>query len=178
MLRPFDRRALVAAFVLALVLVPTASARHESDVVPSAEFVAPLPEPELVEEPFSLTMPAFGQLTSKYGLRWGRMHRGVDIGVLTKLGVVAAAAGTVTHVGYLPHFAGYGQVIRIDHGNGYETLYAHLSRMRVAPGDEVESGAWIGNAGCTGSCTGTHLHFELRDRGVPIDPLPFFVAGL
>jgi murein DD-endopeptidase MepM/ murein hydrolase activator NlpD len=168
--------ALVAAALFTLWLVPAASARHDgSFVVLLAEEpleLSPVAEPE----PFGLTTPAFGTLSSRFGPRWGRMHHGIDIGMLRKLGVVAAAAGKVTHTGYLPHFEGYGQVILIHHGNGYETLYSHLSRIRVGPGEVVEAGAWIGNAGCTGWCTGTHLHFELRERGIPIDPLPFFRA--
>jgi murein DD-endopeptidase MepM/ murein hydrolase activator NlpD len=166
--------ALLCAALL-LVFVPVAAAAHASDLHPWKHAV-PEPDPPEPPEPqaFTLTVPAFGQLTSRFGPRWGRMHHGIDIGTLTKLGVVAAAPGTVTHTGYLAHYAGYGKVILISHGEGRQTLYSHLSKIRVAPGEVVDAGAWIGNAGCTGWCTGTHLHFELRVKGVPVDPLPYF----
>lgn len=134
----------------------------------ASEPVAPEPEP------FSLRMPAFGQLTSEFGPRWGRMHQGIDVGILEKLPVVAAAGGEVVQTGYIPGYEGYGLVVVIDHGNGFDTLYAHLSRVRAKVGQQVEAGTWLGMAGCTGSCTGTHVHFELRKQGVPIDPMPFF----
>jgi murein DD-endopeptidase MepM/ murein hydrolase activator NlpD len=62
----------------------------------------------------------------------------------------------------------------VDVGGGYSLLYAHLSRVYVAQGQWVAAGDSIGEAGCTGSCTGTHLHFELREHGTPVDPAPFF----
>jgi murein DD-endopeptidase MepM/ murein hydrolase activator NlpD len=174
--QPTTRALLCAALLILLVPVATASAMHAPDIaIRSPADLDPEPEPEPAEpEPFTLRVPAFGQLTSTFGPRWGRMHHGIDIGTLTKLGVVAAAPGKVTHTGYLPRFAGYGKVILIAHGEGRQTLYSHLSKIRVVPGDEVDAGAWIGNAGCTGWCTGTHLHFELRVKGIPVDPLPFF----
>lgn len=136
--------------------------------------LAAAPEPVVPEpEPFSLVMPAFGEITSTFGPRWGRMHQGIDIGTLAHGAIVAAADGAATQTGYLRGYGGYGIVIVLDHGNGYETLYSHLSRVRVEPGDTIKAGTWIGMAGCTGSCTGTHLHFELREQGVPVDPMPF-----
>jgi murein DD-endopeptidase MepM/ murein hydrolase activator NlpD len=174
-LRLTKTHALLGAALLLLVLAPAAAAAPAPLLHPWTPAELEEPEPEPVEpEPFMLRVPAFGQLTSKFGLRWGRMHHGIDIGTLTKLGVVAAAPGKVTHTGYLTHYAGYGKVILIAHGEGRQTLYSHLSTIRVAPGEQVDAGAWIGNAGCTGWCTGTHLHFELRVKGVPVDPLPFF----
>lgn len=144
-------------------------------VAAAISFAAMPPEPVAPEpEPFSLRMPAFGQLTSEFGPRWGRMHQGIDVGILEKLPVVSAADGEVTQTGYIAGYEGYGLVVMIDHGNGLETLYAHLSRLRAKVGQKVGAGTWLGMAGCTGSCTGTHLHFELRRRGVAIDPMPFF----
>ena len=61
----------------------------------------------------------------------------------------------------------------VDTGSGYSLLYAHLSEASVVPGQWLAAGDPIGQAGCTGSCTGTHLHFELRLNGVPIDPAPY-----
>jgi len=124
------------------------------------------------EPQFSLEWPAEGTVTDGFGPRWGRMHTGVDIGILTRLSVTAAAPGTVEAIGQLEGYAGYGNIVLISHGEGRETLYAHLSHIRAEVGEHVEAGTWIGTAGCTGSCTGTHLHFELRRHGVPVDPMP------
>jgi murein DD-endopeptidase MepM/ murein hydrolase activator NlpD len=129
-------------------------------------------------EPFALAWPADGTVTDGFGPRWGRMHLGVDIGILRSLDVRAAAAGTVTEVGYLAGFEGYGNVVLVDVGDGYSTLYAHLTSPSVTPGEWLDSGDAVGVAGCTGSCTGTHLHFELRQDGEPIDPQPYLTSFL
>jgi murein DD-endopeptidase MepM/ murein hydrolase activator NlpD len=136
--------------------------------------VEPLPAPE--PEPFALVWPADGELTDGFGPRWGRPHTGIDVGILRRLRVVAAAPGRVEATGYLPGYAGYGNVVVISHELGLKTLYAHLSRVRAEVGQRVEAGEWIGMAGCTGSCTGTHLHFELREHGVAVDPIPFLTG--
>jgi murein DD-endopeptidase MepM/ murein hydrolase activator NlpD len=124
-------------------------------------------------EPLSLDWPADGAMTDGYGPRWGRMHLGVDVGILRSLDVRAAEGGTVTAAGWLTGYEGYGNVVTVDIGSGYSLLYAHLSVAQVVPGQWVSPGDAIGQAGCTGSCTGTHLHFELRKHGVPIDPFPY-----
>ena len=127
------------------------------------------------EQEVVLVWPADGSLTDGYGPRWGRMHRGIDIGMLRSLPVVAAASGTVTETGFLNGYAGYGTVVLVDLGDGYTTLYAHLSRVGVRAGERVTAGTRLGLAGCTGSCTGTHLHFELHRDGQAVDPAPFIV---
>jgi murein DD-endopeptidase MepM/ murein hydrolase activator NlpD len=114
--------------------------------------------------------PADGTVTSPYGQDGYRWHPGIDIGILRSLDVRAAATGVVTLVGFAQGFEGYGSVVQVQHGDGYSTLYAHLSRPLVHVGDWVGQGELIGDAGCTGWCTGTHLHFELRYRNVAIDP--------
>jgi murein DD-endopeptidase MepM/ murein hydrolase activator NlpD len=124
-------------------------------------------------EPLSLDWPADGTMTDGYGPRWGRMHLGLDVGILRSLDVRAAEGGTVTAAGWLTGYEGYGNVVTVDIGSGYSLLYAHLSVAQVVPGQWVSPGDAIGQAGCTGSCTGTHLHFELRKHGVPIDPFPY-----
>jgi murein DD-endopeptidase MepM/ murein hydrolase activator NlpD len=118
--------------------------------------------------------PANGSLTDGFGPRWGRLHAGLDIGILASLDVVAAREGLVTQTGYLTGFEGYGNVVLVDLGEGLRTLYAHLSQIDVRPGQWVSTGQRLGLAGCTGSCTGTHLHFELHRGGTPVDPLPLF----
>jgi len=125
-------------------------------------------------EPLTLEWPADGELTDGYGPRWGRMHLGLDIGILRSLTVRAAEGGTVTAAGWLTGYGGYGNVVTVDIGDGYSLLYAHLSTAHVIPGQWVDAGDTIGIAGCTGSCTGTHLHFELRKYGAPVDPFPYF----
>jgi len=124
-------------------------------------------------EPLTLEWPADGTMTDGFGQRWGRMHLGIDVGILTSLDVRAATSGTVTASGWLTGYEGYGNVVMIDAGGGYSVLYAHLSATHVVPGEWVAAGESIGMAGCTGSCTGTHLHFELRIDGVPVNPAPY-----
>src|SRR5687768_11500321 len=125
-------------------------------------------------EPLSLQWPASGELTDGYGPRWGRMHLGVDIGILRSLDVRAATSGTVTAAGWITGYEGYGNVVTLDIGGGYTLLYAHLATAYAVPGQWLDSGDAIGIAGCTGSCTGTHLHFELRKDDTPVDPAPYF----
>lgn len=124
-------------------------------------------------KPLSLEWPADGTVTTGYGPRWGRMHLGIDVGILQSLDVRAAASGTVTAAGRPPGYEGYGNVVTVDLGGGYSLLYAHLAQAQAVPGRWVPAGGPIGQAGCTGSCTGTHLHLELRQNGVPVDPFPF-----
>jgi murein DD-endopeptidase MepM/ murein hydrolase activator NlpD len=120
----------------------------------------------------SFEWPAQGTVTSPFGRDGARWHSGIDIGSLRSLDVVASAPGTVVAVGYVAGYEGYGEIVAIDVGSGLATLYAHLAEPRVAIGDRVWTGELLGIAGCTGWCTGTHLHFELREDGVAIDPTP------
>ena len=119
------------------------------------------------------TWPAIGTVTSPYGNDAGRSHSGIDIGILRSLAVRAAEPGQVIAVGERPGYEGYGNVVQISLGRGYTALYAHLAGWRVRVGEWVEAGQRIGTAGCTGWCSGTHLHFELRLHGVPVNPLRF-----
>ena len=124
-------------------------------------------------EPLGLSWPADGVVSDPFGMRWGRPHLGIDVGSLRSLEVRAAEPGTVTATGYLDGYSGYGNVVIVDVGDGFEVLYAHLSAAAVRPGQWVNERELLGSAGCTGSCTGTHLHFELRRAGTPVDPAPF-----
>ena len=117
--------------------------------------------------------PATGTVTSPFGDDGGRWHPGIDIGILRSLAVRAAEPGRVIAVGERQGYEGYGNVVQVALGRGYTALYAHLAGWRVRVGDEVEAGQRIGTAGCTGWCSGTHLHFELRLRGLPVNPLRF-----
>jgi murein DD-endopeptidase MepM/ murein hydrolase activator NlpD len=116
-------------------------------------------------------VPMDGPLGSPFGPRWGRMHDGIDIEGWAETRVRAAGAGVVTHVGWLDDYSGYGLVVKVRHEGGIVTMYAHLARAFVEPGEAVKARQLIGRAGCTGSCTGTHLHFQVWRHGKLIDPL-------
>jgi murein DD-endopeptidase MepM/ murein hydrolase activator NlpD len=118
----------------------------------------------------SLDWPAQGTVTSPFGRDGGRPHFGLDIGILRSLDVRAAAPGRVTAVGYQTGYEGYGNVVLVDVGRPFSTLYAHLAHATVSVGQVVATGERLGIAGCTGWCTGTHLHFELRHGATAIDP--------
>lgn len=112
--------------------------------------------------------PTSGQVTSPFGVRWGRMHEGIDIASNAGPPVVAALAGTVSFAGWE---SGYGNLVKINHGNGLETRYGHLASIAVAKGQPVATGTQVGVMGSTGRSTGTHLHFEVRVGGTPFNPL-------
>jgi murein DD-endopeptidase MepM/ murein hydrolase activator NlpD len=113
--------------------------------------------------------PLGGRVTSGYGRRWGRMHTGVDMDGSTGDPIRAAKTGTIIGVSC---GGGYGNCTVIDHGGGVTTLYAHMSRKAVG-GGTVKQGQVIGYVGCTGSCTGSHLHFEVRVNGAPQNPMRY-----
>ena len=117
-----------------------------------------------------LIWPVNGPITSPFGPRWGGFHPGIDIGVPEGTPIHAAAAGTVIYCGWE---SGYGNLVVIDHHNGIATAYAHQSRIAVSCGQNVAQGEVIGYSGCTGFCTGPHLHFEVRVNGTPVDPLGY-----
>jgi len=117
-----------------------------------------------------LIWPVSGPVTSPFGMRWGRMHEGIDIGAAYGTPIHAAAAGTVIYAGWL---GGYGNLAVIDHGGGLATAYGHQSAIAVANGQQVSQGQTIGYVGCTGHCFGPHLHFEVRVNGTPVDPLGY-----
>lgn len=123
----------------------------------------------------SFVWPAVGPITTRFGepgSDWiGGYHMGLDIGAPAGAPVVAAADGTVEEASD-DNSHGYGNHVLIAHGNGYETLYAHLSRYVVKTGQTVSQGALIGYVGATGFADGPHLHFEVRHGGIRIDPEP------
>lgn len=119
---------------------------------------------------YGLTWPAAGPVTSPYGMRWGRMHQGIDIGAGMGAPILAAGTGTVIYAGWMD---GYGNVVLVDHGNGMVTVYAHQSAIGVGNGARVSKGQVIGAVGSTGNSTGPHLHFETRVNGVALDPMAY-----
>ncbi|MEY2565693.1 MAG: hypothetical protein QOE35_222 [Actinomycetota bacterium] len=117
-----------------------------------------------------LIWPLRGRLTSGFGYRWGRLHAGIDIAAPTGTPIHAAKAGRVIFAGVMN---GYGNVVVIDHGGGFSTLYAHQSRLGSSKGQSVSQGQVIGYVGSTGHSTGPHCHFETRFGGSPRNPRPY-----
>lgn len=116
-------------------------------------------------------IPVNGTITSLYGYRDGKMHNGIDIALHTGDPVVAAFRGMVR---VAKRYGSFGNVVVIRHYNGFETVYAHLSKISVQPGDMVDPGQLIGKGGNTGRSRGPHLHFEVRFKGQPVNPR-FFI---
>lgn len=117
----------------------------------------------------SLIRPVSGVVTSRFGARWGRSHKGVDIGAPKGTKIVAAASGTVTFSQY-GYGGGYGNHIIITHGNGVQTLYGHCTSLLVNKGEYVTQGQAIATVGNTGNSQGNHLHLEIRVNGVAQNP--------
>ena len=117
-----------------------------------------------------LIWPLRGPVTSPFGSRWGRLHAGIDISGGTGTPIRAAKAGIVIFAGTM---SGYGNVVIINHGGGFSTLYAHQSRLGTNDGASVGQGQVIGFVGSTGHSTGPHLHFETRVGGSPQNPMRY-----
>ncbi|MEA2687584.1 MAG: hypothetical protein QOD51_191, partial [Candidatus Eremiobacteraeota bacterium] len=117
--------------------------------------------------------PVGGGIAAAFGWRtnpWPEFHKGIDLEANYGDLVRASAAGTVASAGW---DGGFGNKVDIDHGNGYHTWYAHLSRIAVTAGQRVTKGAPIAYVGSTGESTGPHLHYQVMYAGNPIDPQPF-----
>ncbi len=124
--------------------------------------------------------PVEGRLMGAYGHRAdpfsgeGAYHKGVDISAATGTAVHATADGTVV---YASVFAGYGRLVIVDHGNGMETYYAHLSKFDVVEGQDVRRSEIVGRVGMTGKATAPHLHYEVRVGHAPVNPYRFLVGA-
>lgn len=116
--------------------------------------------------------PSCYRISSPYGMRWGRLHKGIDIPASYGSKIVAAASGKVTKKGW--DASGYGNYVIIDHGGGYMTVYAHMSSVSVKQGATISQGQQVGKIGSTGRSTGPHLHFEIRVNGTAKNPMNFF----
>lgn len=114
--------------------------------------------------------PVSGAIISPYGIRRGEFHPGIDIAAPTTTPVKVTGDGVVVFLGYV---GGYGNLIEVDHGQGYTTRYAHLSGYATKLGDRVSKGQIIGYVGETGRTTGPHLHYEVLLNGVPVNPIRY-----
>ena len=127
---------------------------------------------------FMWPVPSSSTVSSGYGYRTNpvsgvyKLHAGLDIAASYGAPIVAADSGTVAYVGW--DASGYGNYVMINHGNGYTTLYGHMSSVAVSSGQSVSKGQTIGYVGSTGSSTGPHCHFEVRTGGSTINPAQFF----
>src|SRR5581483_316785 len=152
--------AVAAASASAMPVGGSAHVRHARHVV-----ARKLTRSQLLD----FAWPAEGTVTTPFT----SYHHGLDIGMLRSLDVRAAAPGKVVSVGYATGFEGYGNIVLVQVTPDVVTLYAHLSSFKVHPGETIAKGQLLGIAGCTGYCTGTHLHFEVRQNGVAVDPRHF-----
>jgi len=138
------------------------------------------PKPKLKEEnstKFVLWNPLGGrEVSSPFGYRKGGFHRGVDIAASFDSYIIAAADGTVSAAGRHKFLSGYGNAVLLSHGGDIFTYYAHMNKVFVKKGQNVEQGQMIGTVGNSGKSTGPHLHFELIIKKRLYDPVPFMVS--
>ncbi len=120
-----------------------------------------------------LIWPVNGPVVSGFGMRWGRLHAGLDIAVPAGTPIHAADSGRVVLMGWVD---GYGNYTCIQHTASLSTCYGHQSAFSTSNGASVTQGQVIGAVGCTGHCFGDHLHFETRINGSPVDPMGYLVA--
>ena len=166
---PFNDFIDPSVFSLAIgttVIVPDGAMPQEKPWSPPTPALT-IPQEMIAGGGGQLVWPAGGSISQRYV--W--YHKGLDIANSSAPGVGAAEAGRVTLVAR--ERLAYGWHVIIDHGGGLQTLYAHLQRIDVSEGESVSRGQIIGRMGCTGRCTGIHLHLEVRKNGVALNPLGF-----
>jgi murein DD-endopeptidase MepM/ murein hydrolase activator NlpD len=129
----------------------------------------PLPAGPIQGGSSGMIWPVNGTVTSPFGMRWGRLHAGIDIAVPAGTPIRAAKSGSIV---LAAPTSGYGNYTCIDHGGGLSTCYAHQSSFAITSGS-ISQGDVLGYVGCTGSCYGDHLHFEVRINGAPVDPMGY-----
>ena len=156
MTRTLPLRSALVVLLASLVVAPVASARMDNAAR------------------LQMVWPASGTVTAQFGVwRGNHRHDGIDIGVLRTLRLRAVTGGVVRKTGYVAGYSGYGKIVVLDLPGPYTALYAHLSNVRVKRGQRVRKGQRLGRTGCTGSCSGTHLHFEIKRAGVSVNPMRF-----
>ncbi|MDJ1008580.1 MAG: DUF5930 domain-containing protein [Paracoccaceae bacterium] len=159
--------------------ISTKGETTDADSLRAAELLQSLDELNLYrlaaeQTPFGMPLQGSYRLTSPFGPRWGRMHNGVDYAGPHGMPIYTTADGVVTKAG---NATGYGKVVYIKHAFGLETRYGHLSTIDVKVGERVSRGDRIGGMGNTGRSTGTHLHYEVRVSGDPVNPMKFIKAA-
>jgi murein DD-endopeptidase MepM/ murein hydrolase activator NlpD len=168
----------VAAGTFSLSAPASSTGRAQGDVARAlSAFAAPgsgrrVPAASRTEVRLSLhrwVRPNGGPLTSSFGMRWGRMHEGIDLAGPYGSPILAATAGCITYAGPM---AGYGEVMQISDWDGTQTVYGHMSSF-VRHSGCVKPGEVIARVGSGGDATGPHLHFEVRVGGSPVDPIRF-----
>ena len=147
--------------IQAQIQAAQAAAAEEAPAVPAG--------PVQGESSAGFIWPVEGTVTSPFGWRWGRMHEGIDIAAPSGTPIQAVANGNVV---LAAPTSGYGNYTCVDHGSGLASCYAHQSSFAITSGP-VSQGEVIGYVGCTGSCFGDHLHFEVRINGGAVDPLGY-----
>lgn len=179
-----ERETLLAALRSARAFHERAADEVSTQAKRLADFVATLPPPRagmtgpggFSAHKGKLPLPAEGPISVGFGrvvnpkFNTVTVQNGVDVEAPAGARVRAVAAGRVVHAGW---FKGYGNLVIVDHGEGYHTLVAHLATMQTAMGEEVEAGAELGTVGDSGSLKGAYLYFEIREKGRPVDPRPW-----
>ena len=127
--------------------------------------------PDISKSAFIWPVPTVSRISSQYGMRWGRVHEGIDIPATRGTRIVSTADGLVVYAG--SDLGGYGNIVVIGHANGYFSVYAHTHRFFVFKGQRVMKGQVIAQVGSTGRSTGPHLHFEIRYGGKSYNPMHF-----
>ena len=158
--------------VVSSVITESKDSESISDTAVSLKLPPIAPSKEYLPDAFDgYAWPAKGVLTSGYGWRWGRLHKGIDIAGPVGTPVFAAASGEVISAGW--NSGGYGNLIKLRHLNGSVTIYAHNNKILVSSGQKVAQGDQIAEMGNTGFSTGSHLHFEIhsREQGAAVNPL-------
>lgn len=155
---------------------PFEAMMSDSDAEDKDAYISMIESDAEVNEPsgdeVSFLNPVDGVLTSAFGERWGRSHKGIDIGADNGTEIYAADDGEVVFAGEM---SGYGNYIVISHCGGFETAYGHCGRLFAQAGETVEKGQVIASVGSTGNSTGPHLHFEIRKDGEFINPADYVV---
>ncbi len=150
-----------------LAALEAANAKVQAQIAAAQNGSAPTAAGPIRPGAGGLVWPVNGPIVSPFGMRWGRLHAGVDIAVPAGTPIRAAQSGKVILMGWT---GGYGNYTCIAHGNGLSTCYAHQSSYATSNGASVSKGQVIGSVGCTGHCFGDHLHFETRINGAPVNP--------
>lgn len=166
---------LAISFCLATMLM-NSKINEPIQVIEEPEEIIELVEvEEVIEEKLIFEKPISNYtITSRYGMRRGKLHKGIDLAAPKGTNIYASEGGTVKFAGW--NSTGYGYLVIISHKDNYETYYAHCSKLLVNKGDIVEKGDLIAKVGSTGNSTGPHVHFEVRLNGEPLNPYDYIFS--